>query len=105
MVRILISYPDIARKIKNVARYAQNYDLSVTEKTRRSIEHLGMLAVYCLIMTYSVGKLVKRLPRNQMRAMVEVLDGLEPGEKYVTKGGFTLKAELQKEQFGDGHGH
>ena len=66
MVRILISYPDIAKKIKNVARYSKNFDLSLTEKTRRSIEHLGVLAVYCLIMTYSVGKLVKRLPRNQL---------------------------------------
>ncbi|MGB5328920.1 MAG: hypothetical protein WBO58_11895, partial [Gammaproteobacteria bacterium] len=54
MVRILIAYPDIAKKIKNVARYAKNYDLGVTEKTRRSIEQLGVLAVYCLIMTYSV---------------------------------------------------
>jgi HD-like signal output (HDOD) protein len=67
MVRILNSYPDIARKIRNVARYGQNYDLSATEKTRRSIEHLGMFALYCLFLTYSVGKLVKRLPRNHMR--------------------------------------
>jgi len=74
MVRILNSYPDIARKIRNVARYAQNYDLSATEKTRRSIEHLGMLAVYCLIMTYSVGKLVKRLPRNHMRLVSSFWD-------------------------------
>jgi len=74
MVRILNSYPDVARKIRNVARYAQNYDLSATEKTRRSIEHLGMLAVYCLIMTYSVGKLVKRLPRNHMRLVSSFWD-------------------------------
>ena len=39
------------------------------------------------------------------QAMVEVLDGLKLGEQYVTKGGFTLKAELQKEQFEDGNGH
>ena len=32
---------------------------------------------------------------------VEVLDGLNEGENYVTKGGFTLKAERQKEMFGD----
>ncbi len=41
--------------------------------------------------------------RNQI--LVEVLNGLNKGEKYVTKGGFTLKAELQKEMFGDDHGH
>jgi cobalt-zinc-cadmium efflux system membrane fusion protein len=39
------------------------------------------------------------------RTFVEVLNGLERGENYVTKGGFTLKAELQKEMFGDDHGH
>jgi cobalt-zinc-cadmium efflux system membrane fusion protein len=39
------------------------------------------------------------------QTLVEVLDGLSAGEIYVAKGGFTLKAELQKEQFGDGHGH
>ncbi len=37
--------------------------------------------------------------------LVEVLNGLNKGEKYVTKGGFTLKAELQKEMFGNDHGH
>jgi cobalt-zinc-cadmium efflux system membrane fusion protein len=37
--------------------------------------------------------------RNQ--TLVEVLSGLNEGEIYVTKGGFTLKAELQKEMFGD----
>jgi len=39
------------------------------------------------------------------QTMVEILNGLQRGEKYVTKGGFTLKAELQKEKFGDSHGH
>ena len=36
---------------------------------------------------------------------VEIRSGLEPGERYVSRGGFTLKAELSREQFGDGHGH
>ena len=35
----------------------------------------------------------------------EVVSGLEPGERYVATGGFSLKAELAKETFGDGHGH
>jgi cobalt-zinc-cadmium efflux system membrane fusion protein len=35
----------------------------------------------------------------------EVLSGLSPGQKYVSKGGFTLKAELSKGAFGDEHGH
>lgn len=36
---------------------------------------------------------------------VEVLSGLRKGERYVSSGGFTLKAQLQKSEFGDGHGH
>ena len=36
---------------------------------------------------------------------VEIIAGLKPGQNYVSKGGFTLKVELQKEAFGDGHGH
>jgi cobalt-zinc-cadmium efflux system membrane fusion protein len=35
----------------------------------------------------------------------EVLDGLKAEERYVRDGGFTLKAELGKDSFGDGHAH
>jgi cobalt-zinc-cadmium efflux system membrane fusion protein len=35
----------------------------------------------------------------------EVTKGLQPGQRYVTKGAFTLKAELVKGSFGDGHVH
>jgi cobalt-zinc-cadmium efflux system membrane fusion protein len=37
--------------------------------------------------------------------LVEVASGLKSGERYVSKGGFTLKAELGKEAFGEGHEH
>lgn len=36
---------------------------------------------------------------------VEILAGLEPGERFVSRGAFTLKAELEKSAFGDDHGH
>ncbi|MCB0742929.1 MAG: secretion protein HlyD, partial [Ignavibacteriae bacterium] len=36
---------------------------------------------------------------------VEILTGLKPGQQYVAKGAFTLKAEVLKESFGGGHGH
>ncbi len=36
---------------------------------------------------------------------VEIVSGLEPGQVYVSKGAFTLKAHLGKGQFGDGHNH
>ncbi|RKU07728.1 hypothetical protein C6502_16735 [Candidatus Poribacteria bacterium] len=35
----------------------------------------------------------------------EVTEGLQPGQRYVTRGAFTLKAELGKGSFGDGHAH
>ena len=37
--------------------------------------------------------------------LVEVVSGLDPGDRYVVRGGFSLKAELGKASFGDGHGH
>ena len=35
----------------------------------------------------------------------EILAGLEMGQPYVARGAFTLKAQLAKGAFGDGHGH
>ena len=35
----------------------------------------------------------------------EIVDGLVPGQRYVARGGFTLKAQLEKGSFGDGHSH
>jgi cobalt-zinc-cadmium efflux system membrane fusion protein len=35
----------------------------------------------------------------------EITSGLKPGLWYVAKGAFTLKAQLSKGAFGDGHGH
>ncbi len=67
MVQVLMQYPDVTRKMFNIARCANNEDLSSTEKIRYSIKHLGISSVYCLIMTYAVGKLVNRLPRHHMQ--------------------------------------
>lgn len=36
---------------------------------------------------------------------VEVIEGLELGQQYVSQGGFFLKADSQKENFNDGHAH
>lgn len=36
---------------------------------------------------------------------VEILSGLSAGDAYVAQGAFTLKAELEKSSFGDGHVH
>jgi len=36
---------------------------------------------------------------------LEILAGLNPGDRFVSKGGFTLKSQLDKAAFGDGHNH
>jgi len=41
--------------------------------------------------------------KNQTHA--EITDGLSKGQRYVSKGAFTLKAQLSKGAFGDGHNH
>ena len=39
------------------------------------------------------------------RLYIEIKSGIESGQRYVAKGAFTLKAQLSKGTFGDGHGH
>ena len=41
--------------------------------------------------------------QNATHAAIE--SGIEPGVNYVSKGGFALKAELEKGELSDGHGH
>lgn len=36
---------------------------------------------------------------------VEILHGLEAGQEFVSRGGFTIKAEMQKGSFKGGHAH
>jgi len=45
-----------------------------------------------------------RLGRSDGRR-VEILDGVAAGERFVSRGGFTLKSELEKAGFEAGHGH
>lgn len=42
---------------------------------------------------------------HESGGFVEIKSGLKPGEQFVTKGAFTLKAQLEKDAFGDGHNH
>ena len=39
------------------------------------------------------------------RGYSEILSGLQAGETFVAEGAFTLKAQLEKDAFGDGHAH
>ena len=36
---------------------------------------------------------------------IQIVEGLAEGEHYVSEGAFTLKAQLEKAAFGDGHNH
>lgn len=36
---------------------------------------------------------------------IEIKSGLSAGDRYVSEGAFTLKAQLEKDAFGDGHAH
>lgn len=52
------------------------------------------------------GFVVRKVAPGQTSAgRTEVLSGLSPGESYVAEGAFTLKSELEKSSFGDGHAH
>jgi cobalt-zinc-cadmium efflux system membrane fusion protein len=42
---------------------------------------------------------------RQNATHVEILSGLTAGQTYVSEGAFTLKAQLSKSAFGDGHNH
>jgi cobalt-zinc-cadmium efflux system membrane fusion protein len=42
---------------------------------------------------------------RQGEGIVELESGLAPGERYVSAGGFALKAELSREESSAGHGH
>lgn len=42
---------------------------------------------------------------RQNATQVEILSGLKLGQTYVSEGAFTLKAQLSKGAFGDGHNH
>lgn len=64
---VLTAYPDVTRKLCNIARCAKRDDLSPLQKIGFAVDRLGWLAVYCVVMAYAVGKLVNRLPTEHMQ--------------------------------------
>ncbi len=67
MVKILALYPDVSRKIKNVARCPRDNNWSETDKIRFSVERLRVRPVYCLIMVYAIGRLVSHMPEAHLQ--------------------------------------
>ena len=64
---VLAAYPDVMRKLCNIARCAKHDNLSPLQKIGFAVDRLGWLAVYSVVMAYSVGKLVNRLPAEHMQ--------------------------------------
>lgn len=42
---------------------------------------------------------------SESSGFVEIRSGLRAGDRFVSEGAFTLKAQLEKDAFGDDHGH
>ena len=78
-----------------------NVDLAVPKTAVELYE--GMLVVFVQTPVGFVPRAVKSGRTNE--TIVEIIAGLKPGDTYVSKGGFTIKAELQKGEFGSGHSH
>jgi len=45
------------------------------------------------------------VPGPDVSGQTVILSGLNEGDQYVSEGAFTLKAQLEKDAFGDGHEH
>ncbi len=50
-------------------------------------------------------KMVKVQTGRERGNLIEIVSGLNPGDKFASKGAFTIKAQLQKSELGHGHAH
>jgi len=71
---------------------------------KTAIENIGGLPIVFAQDEYGFEPMNIRIGRENQQS-VEILSGLNPGQKYIKKGGFILKAQLAKSSFSDGHNH
>jgi len=71
---------------------------------RDAVQTLGDQTVVFVLDSDGLEPRPVRLGRSDRRR-VEILEGLSPGDQFVSRGGFTLKSELEKAGFEAGHGH
>ena len=45
------------------------------------------------------------VPGTEVGGQTVILSGLSAGDEFVSEGAFTLKAQLEKDAFGDDHDH
>ena len=67
-----------------------------------AIEKMDESPVIFIAINDTTFKKRKVEPGIELDGKVEIIKGLNEGEKYVTKGTFYLKSELMKESFGEG---
>ena len=67
LVHLLVSYPDVVRILEAVSRVKVSEGSRTTDRIRICINHLGIPSAYYLIMMYSVGSLIHRLPQTAYR--------------------------------------
>ncbi len=88
----------------------------ITARIAAGNEHVGLLVPKSALQTFEGSQVVfvqdedgfepKPIVLGRTNSdQVEVVSGLHVGDRYVSKGAFTLKAQLSKGAFGDGHNH
>ncbi len=70
LVHILVSYPDVVRVLEAVSRVRVTEGSRMTDRIRLCLRHLGVPSAYYLIMMYSVGSLIHRLPQTAYRQIL-----------------------------------
>lgn len=70
LINILVSYPDVVRILTSIAKIKASDHDCAADRIRESINRLGVSSAYYLMMIYSVGTLIHRLPEQ---ARVQIL--------------------------------
>ncbi|MFN7970938.1 MAG: efflux RND transporter periplasmic adaptor subunit [Acidobacteriota bacterium] len=107
--KLRVEIPNADRKLKpgmfgNVALQISQRDDALTVPASAVQTHEGETIVF---VEGQPGRYARRDVElgSRTAAAVEVLKGLEPGERVVTEGSFLLKSELEKAGFEAGHAH
>jgi HD-like signal output (HDOD) protein len=70
MVKILSSYPDVAKLISAFVGNAKNEKLGTTDKLFQVIKKRGIETVYTLVMMYSIGRIFSRQPAPLFKQLI-----------------------------------
>jgi len=88
--------------VTGVVTVAKTHIKMILPKT--AIENIGGLPIVFAQDEHGFEPVNIRIGKENEQS-VEILFGLNLGQKYVKKGGFILKAQLAKNSFSDGHNH